>query len=252
MSNFLFTVLYVAKLSINNAFSLFKTSIDFARISSTESQLGPVLTAALNQFADDNENFGKQINKNQKSGLTDDMKPLDIERDSLFSVIKRTVSSYQMSSDEPKKDAAKQLYLFLTPYWNAGSLPLNSETDILDELFAKHHASSELSAAALTLALDRTFAQLEVKNTAFKVLYQSRNTEVSAREKASGSSLKPAAVTGYIQFCTALEQAANLTPNPEIITLFNKMEDLRKKYHLLEGGKITVPVVPPVVPASSK
>jgi len=55
-------------------------------------------------------------------------------------------------------------------------------------------------------------------------------------------------VTSYNQFCTALEQAVNLTPNPEIITLFNKMDDLRKKYHLLEGGgKDTPPVVPPVV-----
>jgi hypothetical protein len=241
MSNFLFAALYVAKLSINNAFSLFKSSIELARNQLAESQLGPVLTAALNQLATDNENFGKQINKNQKSGLTDNLKPLDDERDSLFSVIKRAIITYQKSSDEPKKAAAKLLYLFLTPYWNAGSLPLNSETDILDELLTKYKASPELQAAALLLNIDGTISELEAKNTAFKVLYQSRNAEISSREKASGSSLKPAAVASYIQFCTALEQAANLTPNPEIITLFNKLDDLRKKYHALEGGSKDTP-----------
>ncbi|MFA5045404.1 MAG: DUF6261 family protein [Paludibacter sp.] len=246
MSNFLFTVLYVAKLSINNAFSLFKTSIDLAR--AVELQLNPVLVAALNRFATDNENFGKQINKNQKSALTDDMKPLDAERDSLFSIIKRIVTSFLKSSDEPKKAAAKQLHLLLTPNWDAGSLPLNSETDILDELLAKYKASPELLAAAQTLDVDGTFSSLEAKNTAFKVLYQSRVAEFAAREKASGSSLKPAAVASYIQFCTALEQAVNLTPNADSIALFNKLDELRKKYHALEGGgKDTPPEVPPVV-----
>jgi len=241
MSNFLFAALYVAKLSINNAFSLFKSSIELARNHSTELQLGPVVTAALNQFATDNENFGKQINKSQKSGLTDDLKPLDDERDSLFSVIKRAIITYQKSSDEPKKSAAKLLYLFLTPYWNAGSLPLNSETDILDELLIKYKASPELLTAAAQLNVDDTFTELEDKNTAFKTLYNSRTTEMAERSKASGSSLKPAAVASYIQFCTALEQAANLTPNPEIITLFNKLDDLRKKYHALEGGSKDTP-----------
>ena len=249
MSNFLFAALYVAKLSINNAFSLFKSSIELARNHSTELQLGPVVTAALNQFADDNEDFGKQINKNQKSGLTDDLKPLDNERDSLFSVIKRAIITYQKSSDEPKKAAAKLLYLFLTPYWNAGSLPLNSETDILDELLTKYKTNPDLLAAAIQLNVGATFTELETKNTAFKVLYKSRNTEVSAREKASGSSLKPTAVASYIQFCTAIEQAANLTPNPEIIALFNQLDDLRKKYHSLEGGTKDTPPAPDDAPA---
>jgi hypothetical protein len=140
------------------------------------------------------------------------------------------------------------LQLLLTPYWNAGSLPLNSETDILDELLAKYKASPELMAAAVTLNVDATFTLLETKNTAFKTLYQSRLAEVAAREKTSGSSLKPVAVASYVQFCTALEQAVNLTPNPESIDLFHKLDELRKKYHLLEGGgKDKPPVVPPVV-----
>jgi hypothetical protein len=120
MSNFLFSILYVAKLTINNAFSLFKSSIELAR--AVEPQLSPVLVAALNQLAVDNDAFGKEINKNQKSGLTDDLKLLDKERDDLFAEIRRIVTSYLKSSDASKKAAAKSLQLFLAPYWDALSV----------------------------------------------------------------------------------------------------------------------------------
>jgi hypothetical protein len=238
MSNFLFSVLYVAKLTIDNAFSLFKTSIELGRAAGQ--QLSPIMTAALNQFALDNEKFGKEINKLQRSGFTDDLKLLDDDRDTLFAEIKRMVNSYIKSSEANKKAAAKLLQLFLSPYLDAAVLPINTETDILVEILIKYKASSDLISAAQALDIAGLFNALEEKNTAFFTLYQSRLTEHSGREKASGSSLKPAAVASYIQFCTAVEQGANFTPNPEIITLFNKMDDLRKKYHLLDGsGKDT-------------
>jgi len=246
MTNFLFSILYVAKLTINNAFSLFKSSIELAR--AVESRLSPILVAALNQLEADNVAFGKEINKNQKSGLTADLKLLDKERDALFAEIRRIVTSYLKSSDAGKKAAANTLQLFLAPYWDALSLPWNTETDILVEVFGKYHAQSELSSAATTLGIDAQFTALESKNTAFKALYNSRTTETAARSKVSGTKLRPAAVASYIQFCTALEQAVNFTPTDDLILLFNKLDDLRKKSHLLEGGsKDTPPVVPPVV-----
>jgi hypothetical protein len=245
MSNFFFSVLYVAKMTINNAFSLFKTSIELAR--AVELQLSPVLVAALNQLAADNEKFGQQINKNQKSGLTDDMKVLDKDRDAIQAEINRAVSFHLKGTDAAKKAAAQILKLFLTPYWNAAILPLNTQTGIESEMIVKYKANADLVAAAVLLGLDTQFTALEAKNTAFNALYLNRNTEYSER-KESGSSLKPAAVASYIQFCTALEQAVNLTPNDDSIALFNKLDELRKKYHLLEGGgKDTPPDVPPVV-----
>jgi hypothetical protein len=79
MTNFLFSILYVAKLTINNAFSFFKSSIEYAR--ATKPQLSPILVAALNQLEADNAAFGKEINKNRKSELNAELKPLDKERD---------------------------------------------------------------------------------------------------------------------------------------------------------------------------
>lgn len=239
MANFLFSILYVAKLTINNAYSLFKSSIELAR--AAEPQLSPILVAALNKLEADNVAFGKEINKNQKSGLTGALKLLDKERDALFAEIRRVVTSYLKSSDAVKKAAANTLQLFLAPYWDALSLPWNTESDILVEAFGKYHAQSELSSAALTLGIDAQITSLETKNTAFKALYNDRTDETAARSKVSGTKLKPAAVASYIQFCTALEQAVNLTPTNDLILLFNKLDDLRKKSHLLEAGTKDTP-----------
>ena len=123
-------------------------------------------------------------------------------------------------------------------------LPLNTETDILVEILNKYKAAPDLQTAAKTLDIVGLFTALKEKNTAFYTAYHDRLTENSGRGKTSGSLLKPAVVASYIQFSSAVEQAANLTPNPEIIVLFNKMDDLRKKYHLLDGSGKDTPSAP--------
>ena len=167
---------------------------------------------------------------------------MDKVRDSLFSEIRRIITSYLKSTDAPKKAAANTLQLFLEPYWDALALPLDTESDILDEVFGKYRAQADLSSAAMILGIQAQFTAFEAKNTAFKVLYNSRNAESALRSKVSGTKLRPAAVTSYIQFCTALEQAINLTPSEDIILLFNKLDDLRKKSHLLEGGRLATKI----------
>ena len=233
MSNYLFSPLHVNGMSINNAFALIKSSYDIAILVRTE--IGGIPNAVLTQAITDKENLGQQINKNQKSGLTDALIPLDKERDDFQAELNRTVMFYAKSNDAAKKAASQTLKLFLTPYWNAASLPLNTQTGVIAEMIVKYKANIALVAAAATTGLDITFAALEAINTEFETVYLSRNDEVSARE-ISGSSLKPAAIASYIQFCTALEQAANFTPNDAIITLFNNLDTLRKKYHALGGG----------------
>jgi len=238
MSNLAFSPLYVAKLIVNGVYSLIKSTLDVALPLKTE--LGIIPAAALAQLEADNNKLGRQINKNQKSGLTDELTPLDKERDELFAEIKRVTSSYLRSSNESKKAASTTLQLFLTPYWDAATLPLNIETGVLAELMVKYKARPDLLSASQGLGIDAQFTALETKNSAFDALYLSRNTEYSEREE-SGSSIKPAAVASYIQFCTAIEQAANFTPNDTIIALFNKMDALRKKYHALYDGSKAAP-----------
>jgi hypothetical protein len=239
MSKFELSPLAPANFSVNNAYSLFKTSIEISL--PFQSNLGPIETAALAQFIADNENFGKQINKNQKSSLTDEVGKLDKDSVGFVKEIKRITKQYIKSPDESKKIAAQSLDVFLTPYKDAVDLPLNSRVVTFSEFVGKYKTNTAVQAAAKVLALDSSFASLETKNAACNVIYKSRNDE-AAQAEASGSSLKPAAVKSYNQFCTAIVQAANFTPNEQIISLFHQLDELRKKYHSLGGnGKDTPP-----------
>jgi hypothetical protein len=134
------------------------------------------------------------------------------------------------------------LKLFMTPYWNAAKLPLNTQTGVVYEMLGKYKANPELQAAARELGIDAKYALLEVRNNAFDTKYKNRNDEAPDHQ-TSGSSLKPAVVDSYTTFCTAMEQAVNLAPNDQNIALFYKLDELRKKYHALGGnGKDTPPV----------
>ena len=237
MEKMSFSALRVSSLSNNNVFSLVKSSIDITI--PFQSALSEIVNAALTKLIADNESFGEQINKNQKSGLTDELKPLDKDRDDVQYEINRDVTYHFKGTDPEKKAAAQTLKLFLTPYWNAPKLPLNTQTGVVSEMIGKYKASPELIGAAKTLGIDAKFTNLEVKNDDFDAVYKDRNDE-APDHIISGSSLKPAVVQSYGQFCQALEQAVNFTPNDKTIALFYKLDDFRKKYHALGGnGKDT-------------
>lgn len=238
MSKFLFSSLHVNNQTINNVFSLVKSSVDISI--PVQSFLGEMVNVALAKLMADNEKFGEQINKNQKSGLTDELIPLDKDRDDVQYEINRDITYHLKGSDVGKKAAAQTLKLFQTPYWNTPTLPLNTQTGVVFEMVGKYKASRMLIAAARELGIDAKYGLLEVRNNAFDAKYKSRNDEAPDHQ-TSGSSLKPAVVDSYTTFCTAMEQAVNLTPNDQNIALFYKLDELRKKYHALGGTGKDVP-----------
>ena len=241
MIKFSLAPLTAANLTVNNAHALFTSSIEISI--PFQSFLGPIENATLTQFISDNDNFGKQINKNQKSDKTEELNSLDKERVGFWREVKRIENSYRNSPDPVKKSAAAVLGSFIAPYKDSESLPLNSRSGVFSEITLKYRSRPELMQAASTLGVDSSFGMLETKNTAYNTLYKARNDEY-AKAEASGSSLKPAAVTSYNQFCTSIEQAANFTPTPEIISLFNNLNELRKTYHALGGNGKDVPPAP--------
>ena len=238
MENKVLSSLYVAKLSINDIYGLNKSIVDLAK--PVVSEIGTIPAAALSHLETTNQNLMVSMNKNLKSTFTEDVQALDKDRDTDIAEIKRVTSSYLKSSDALKKSAASTLHLFLTPYWGIAALAQDTETGVVDEMLMKYKARPDLMAAAKTLDIDTLFTSLETKNKAFDVKFKSRNTEYSERD-SSASSVKPAAVAAHIQFSTALEQAANFTPSDTIIALFNKIDELRKKYHALEGSNKATP-----------
>jgi hypothetical protein len=241
MNKFELLSLNAAGLAINNAYSLFKTTIEISI--PFQPYLGAIENATLAQFVTDNDHFGKQMNKSQKSDKTNNMNLLDKERIGFWREVKHIESLYLKSPDANKKSVALVLSSFIDSYKDAESLPFNSRSGIFSEIMLKYRSKPELVQAATMLGADSSFAMLEAKNIACDALYKARNDEY-AKAEASGTSLKPAAVASYNQFCTAIEQAANFTPTLEIILLFNNLNELRKKYHALGGNGKDVPPTP--------
>lgn len=233
MENHAFSPLYVARLTINGVYALNKSTIELARPILFE--LGPIPTATFNSLEAINQNLVASMNKNQKSSFTDEVKLLDKDRDTDIAEIKRVTTSFLKSSNPDKKQASSTLQLFLAPYWNIATVAQDIETGVIDEMLTKYKSRPDLVRAAQVLDIASLFDSLETKNRAFDTKFKSRNTEYSERTDAA-SNVKPAAVSAYIQFCTAIEQAMNFAPTPTIIALFNKMDELRKKYHTQEGG----------------
>ena len=228
-----FSSVNLGKLTINGVFALCDSTVNLAN--PVKDEISQIPAAALTQLDSDTQNLGKQINKNQKSEITAEMKGFDKERDQNAGEIYREVVTAAKSSDPDKKAAANTLQPFLLPYHGLAKKPLDIQTAITTEMLVKYNASAVLKAAAIKLGIDGLFTLMGNNNTAFDILYKDRITESSEKE-VSGTSLRPAATKSYTQFCVAIEQAAKFTPSPAITALFNKMDELRKKYHALESA----------------
>ena len=228
-----FSPLYVARLTVNASYAVNESVISLA--TPVRAELGAICAVALDQLTDVTTQFGQSINQNQKSIFTAEMKALDKERDADCNLIFRIDNNYLKGTDAELKMAASTLQLFLTPYKGLPSQPIDVQTRVTKEMLAKYNSSPELKQAAAKLGIDKAFTSLEAKNNTMAARYEARNEEY-ASQAVSGTSLKPAANAALIQFCSILEQTANLMPNNTILALFNKIDELRKKYHALESG----------------
>ncbi len=233
MKNQSFSPLYVAKLSTKGLYALNKSTIELTK--PVTAQIGPIAAAGIVYLENMNQSLALSLNKSSKSTYTAEVQQLDLERDNDLNEIKRETASGLRSSNADKKQAASVLQLFLAPYWDANEMAQDIETANIADLVVKFNARPDLVAAAKKLNIDALFVSLDTKNQAFDQKFKSRNTEYSERAD-SASSVKPAATSAYVQFCTAIEQMVNFAPNDTVIALFNQLDELRKKYHTQEGG----------------
>lgn len=240
-----FYALYPIRLTIDNLFSLSKSTIEYA--SPVKESLGSLPKVILARLESDNNAMGEQIKKALKSVLTEQIAAQDLDCDDRFAEVKRNVSTHLQGRNPEKKAAAEELKIFLNPYWDTDSKPLNTQTSLLTEMFARFYASEKLKTLAATLGITDMLAGLETANTALAALYQTRNEQGAVVEGPSASSLKSATATSYEQFCTAIEQAVNFTPSEVLTTLFNQMDELRKTYGRLVRKKDKEEEASPVV-----
>ena len=226
-----FVALYLSNLSVEEVFSLCKSTIDISQFVTPE--LGAIGNAALAQLVDVTQLFGASLNKNQRSALTPEAQTLERLRDTDLREIFRINKTYLKSNNEERKMAASILQLFLSPYKNADKLPIDVESGVLNEMLIKYNASNKLKTAAQTVGIDSAFESLANHNAQFDAIFNSRNIEKADRP-ASATSYKSKAAAAYTQYCTAIEQTLQFMPSDTLLALFNQLNELRKTYRSLE------------------
>ena len=235
MKKLLLNALYVIRLSIDNVLGLIKTTINQAR--AVKDDLNDMCTATLNQLIADNLLFEPLVKNPRKSEFTEKVNQTNNDRKERFLEIKRTVKLHLIGRDATKKAAAKTVDFFFSTYWGMIKEPMNTVTGVISGMFEKYNTDVVVKAAAATLAVDTMISEFETSNNAFDIVYNQRLANDAAHE-LSASEQKKAVCNMFTEFCNALEQSANYTPNKSVLTLFNNINELRRKYHTLEpAGK---------------
>jgi len=231
MKKLVFSTVYIFRLTVENLFGLVKSTIDLAI--AVKNDLGDLCNATLNQLIADNEKYKLVLAKQRKSELTEKLLLADNDRNDRFAEIKRTITLHLKGRDAKKKESAQSLQFFFKPYWNVETKPLNTETGLLSGMIGKYHANADLQAAAVNNGIDNMLDELETSNNGYDEMYMQRMGEGADLPDESASEQKSTVCNSYTEFCNAIEQAANFTPNDSVLALFKSMDELRRKYHAL-------------------
>jgi hypothetical protein len=226
-----FTTLHVSNLKIDDLYALCQTTVETAQ--PVQSQIGELPAAALSQLQINNAAMEAQMNKSRKEELTAPIRDEDAMRDGTLAEVKKTVAAAAAGKDPVRSAAGEKLKIFLTPYWNLSREPLNTETDVLNELLNRYDADPALQQAAAEIGIASLMMNLRTVNNRLDALYRERTAAEAAQTAASASSLKQPVVKSYEHFCDLVQQAANLLPGDVITALFNEMDVMRKKYAAL-------------------
>jgi hypothetical protein len=232
MSKFKFSPLNLGRLGIDAIYAL--NDVVIGQVSPLRSSLSGILAATYDYLVSTNSELGKSLRNRQKNLITDELEGLDAERDADIRLLFKICKNYQRRADKVLKNASNVMLLFLGGYKSLASLPLDVQTRVTREMLSKYAASEELKAAAAHLAIDHIFVSLEAHNNVFAQKYEQRNDEVAGKA-VSGTSLRPALNAAFLHFCSSLEITLNYTSDPVLEALFYKIDELRKKYHFLEG-----------------
>lgn len=230
-----FSSLYTHRLPINDLYSLCQSTISYAKPVLPE--LSPVGQAVTAELEAQNNQMGARMNRSQRDALTPAVQLADDNRDACALDLKREIKTASLSRNVAKQEAGQQLLLFLQPYWDFDREALNTETEIIDQIVDSYQASTELLAAAGVIGVDVLFTELSSLNDAFNSLYNQRNAAIAADAGPSAHELKSDVAKMYDQFSTALEQTVSFAPTASLLSLFHRLDALRRSYaRLISSG----------------
>lgn len=225
------TTVKVYNFSVNDAHAIIQETVDFAK--EVNESFDALTQASFADMVKTNNAMGDRMNLATKSTETSEVVKEDIVRDSWWSEIRNDVKSASRSPDDSRKAAGEALMIFFAPYWKLDKEPLGTETDTIVKMLEKFDASATLPAHAATISITAKLVKLKDSNTRIAALCSSRTVNKAANAGPSATSLKAIASVSYNQFCSLVELANVLTPGDAIKTLFNNMDQVRKKYAVL-------------------
>jgi hypothetical protein len=196
------------------------------------SYLGEIANATLTNLLTNSASFSAQANRPRKSKFTEEVKDDREVSADLFAEMNRIVTFESKSRDKSRQKAALDFDFFFEPYSNIAKGPIGTQMKQTQEMTVKYKADPAMQAAAQMIGIDILMNELEMDNNALINVYKTRTTDSGNRE-ASSTDLRPAATESYVDFCTSIEQTVNLMPNDQLISLFNTLNELRKKHNAL-------------------
>jgi hypothetical protein len=192
--------------------------------------LGAVATAIFETLGSASFNFRQWLNVNRSSALTPQIDALDKQRDKAFREIKGMAKAAQKSSVAAVAAAGIKLMELLHPIWDISTEPLMSQTVQLTIFLDRVAADPAATAAINTLGLLNAVSIITEANNSLKDLYNARLDEMSALDGHSASGNSKEVVATYDDFCVAVEITLTALPTDDLLTVFNEMNDLRRKY----------------------
>lgn len=201
-----------------------------ANVEPVKDQLDALTLASFDDLASSNAAMSARMNQAAGDPATKDIDAEDLNRDGWWREIKRDVKTACASPDSARKEAGLALKIFFTPYWDLQKAALPTETDMIEELDGKLQENTTMLAHMAILGLTTKFDSMKTSNTLLKTLYNTRTSASAAKAGTAASVLKANVANSYSQFCYLVELAHVLTPSDTLTTLFNNMEQLRKKY----------------------
>lgn len=185
----------------------------------------------------------------QGSDLTKQRDKKDSERDALQKEITRTVETFTTLSIFPDK---QQAALVIQPVLQKHKINpdggIEAQTIATDQWIQEHNASSACTAAAETLGLTASIAQLKSINDEVRRLTAARNDERSQQESAALRNAREVTETAYKALILALNAAAIMDDDEtrysqfiaainETIKYYRQLAEQRKKANAAKRNK---------------
>ena len=227
MKRYRFEKMNFDDMKIENIHSLVKSTIDL--IAKSTRVFGEMGKSVVSMMIRDHEKFISEVNYQSKNIYSEEMIIEDMNWDKRLKEVKQVIESAIKSDDEKIKIAAHNLDFFLTKYSSLNCSILYPHKYLRVEMFYKYQQDSELKKSAKIIGVDKLFIELEFINTSFNSLHDLRIEDNDARINELVKNERTQMVNSYSLFCTYMEETASLSSNAELHSIFDMLDELRKK-----------------------